>query len=399
MGWDNLEVVSGGDNEEAIQHNNTDERQSLFKQLSQFIGKDITSMISLPVWVFEPISFLEVLCEPMQFDELLHKAASAPDPIHRITYLSAWAIAGYVCATRTKKPFNPYLGETYEFLAPGNKYKCFCEQVSHHPPISVAHITSDKFMLDLEMELKTKFTGNSSDVIVLGSNHFTIPEFNDHFSWGHLDTCAHNVIIGGMWVDHFGTLEVINHTTGDKAVYTVSRAGWLGSGRFQVNGEIFDSKGNLRMKVSGKWNDSLLATKIQDGNPQGEPILLWKRGTFPASKWNWPKFNDDLNWLDDKYEAILPPTDSRLRPDRRWLEKGDNDTAGKEKHRLEEEQRAIRRARETKGEEYHPKYFKSVNDDKWGHRWVYQGGYWEERENRIKEVESGKSDKQEENKQ
>lgn len=62
--------------------------------------------------------------------------------------------------------------------------------------------------------------------------------------------------------------------------------------------------------------------------------------------------------MDSEYESILPPTDSRLRGDRRALEKGDNDLAGKEKHRIEEEQRAIRRERESKHEEYSPKYFK-----------------------------------------
>jgi hypothetical protein len=73
MGWDTLEVTAGGNNEEKVQNTNIDERQSLFKQLSGFIGKDITSMISLPVWVFEPFSFLQVMCEPLQFDELLLK--------------------------------------------------------------------------------------------------------------------------------------------------------------------------------------------------------------------------------------------------------------------------------------------------------------------------------------
>jgi hypothetical protein len=33
------------------------------------------------------------------------------------------------------KPFNPLLGETFEFVKPG-KYKFFAEQVSHHPPIT-----------------------------------------------------------------------------------------------------------------------------------------------------------------------------------------------------------------------------------------------------------------------
>jgi hypothetical protein len=35
---------------------------------------------------------------------------------------------------RFKKPFNPILGETYEFVT--KDYKYFAEQVSHHPPLT-----------------------------------------------------------------------------------------------------------------------------------------------------------------------------------------------------------------------------------------------------------------------
>ena len=35
---------------------------------------------------------------------------------------------------RFKKPFNPILGETYEFVA--NNSRFIAEQVSHHPPIT-----------------------------------------------------------------------------------------------------------------------------------------------------------------------------------------------------------------------------------------------------------------------
>mmetsp|Transcript_41757 Transcript_41757/g.40109 ORF Transcript_41757/g.40109 Transcript_41757/m.40109 type:complete len:81 (-) Transcript_41757:372-614(-) len=32
------------------------------------------------------------------------------------------------------KPFNPLLGETYEYVT--DKFEFLCEQVSHHPPVS-----------------------------------------------------------------------------------------------------------------------------------------------------------------------------------------------------------------------------------------------------------------------
>lgn len=53
--------------------------------------------------------------------------------------------------------------------------------------------------------------------------------------------------------------------------------------------------------------------------------------------------------LSDALKEKLPPSDSRLRPDQRALEMGDTDTAIKEKHRLEENQRARRRKLQEKG--------------------------------------------------
>lgn len=56
-------------------------------------------------------------------------------------------------------------------------------------------------------------------------------------------------------------------------------------------------------------------------------------------------------------KAILPPTDSRIRPDRYWLEKGDTKKAASEKHRVEEKQRAERRQRERAGTDWSPRWF------------------------------------------
>jgi hypothetical protein len=207
MGWD-LQVESGGQSEDEIKHSNNDERQSLFKQLSGFMGKDITSMISLPVWIFEPFSFLQVICEPMQFEELLNQVLQVfifPDAIgkYKRRLRSPISILGCVRHRRiqlrhsfkyfpniflfltTEKPFNPLLGETFEFIA--DRYKYFAEQVSHHPPIGVAEAKSDKYLLQFEMELKTKFSGNSTDVTVHGTNQFRTFKFNDYFTWGHLE--------------------------------------------------------------------------------------------------------------------------------------------------------------------------------------------------------------------
>lgn len=71
LGMDQLKV------EETEGENKTDidegKRKGLFSQLSSYVGKDITSMISLPVWIFEPLSFLQIMSEPLQYEALLQK--------------------------------------------------------------------------------------------------------------------------------------------------------------------------------------------------------------------------------------------------------------------------------------------------------------------------------------
>lgn len=59
---------------------------------------------------------------------------------------------------------------------------------------------------------------------------------------------------------------------------------------------------------------------------------------------------------DIKTRPPLPPTDARFRPDIRKMEEGDIDTAGQEKNRLEEKQRATRRNMEKRREEWQPRY-------------------------------------------
>ena len=45
----------------------------------------------------------------------------------------------------------------------------------------------------------------------------------------------------------------------------------------------------------------------------------------------------NLNYTDEDLEKVLPPTDSRRWPDMRAMERGDYETADREKKRLEEE--------------------------------------------------------------
>lgn len=50
-----------------------EDRKRLFSKLTGLIGKDIVSLLSLPVSLFEPTSVLQTMVEPLRHSELLFK--------------------------------------------------------------------------------------------------------------------------------------------------------------------------------------------------------------------------------------------------------------------------------------------------------------------------------------
>lgn len=72
------------------------------------------------------------------------------------------------------------------------------------------------------------------------------------------------------------------------------------------------------------------------------------------------RFAIALNEPCPRLLPLLPPTDSRFRPDQRALELGEWTVATQEKLRLEEKQRQARRQRKAAGLEYRPSWFRQV---------------------------------------
>lgn len=109
--------------------------------------------------------------------------------------------------------------------------------------------------------------------------------------------------------------------------------------------------------------------------------LLWQVRPRPEDSsqfYNFTYFALSLNELRDEMKKVLPPTDSRLRPDIRLLEEGDVDSASSEKNRLEEKQRDARKNRKGSKAGYSPLWFKQEQNPFTNEEdWIYQGGYWE----------------------
>lgn len=93
------------------------------------------SRIAMPVNFNEPISFTQRLCEDLEYSDLLTRAANSKTPAERMVWVSAFTASGFAsqAKSRTGKPFNPLLGETYELDRRAEQgWRAIAEQVS--PP-------------------------------------------------------------------------------------------------------------------------------------------------------------------------------------------------------------------------------------------------------------------------
>jgi hypothetical protein len=238
-----------------------DQRPGLMKILGKAIGLDITT-IAIPVTYNEPTSFLQRMMEYLTYSELLDKANKAEDPDLRTLYVTLFVISSYATTERTSKPFNPLLGETYEYVDPHKGLRFFAEQVSHHPPIGACIGESPNFEYVQDQLVKTKFLGNSLEVTPQGHNEVRLKATNERFVWDNLKTVVHNIIIGRVWIDHFGDIVVQCREDERKATLKFKACGWFSKGWHEVDGTVFSKEGKPRYQLHGKWNESIYVTLL-----------------------------------------------------------------------------------------------------------------------------------------
>ncbi|KAM3485127.1 hypothetical protein MY8738_001595 [Beauveria namnaoensis] len=380
---------------------------SLWGILKSMIGKDMTKM-TLPVSFNEPTSLLYRCGEDMEYSDLLDMAASRPDSIERLIYVAAFAASEYASSIgRVAKPFNPLLGETFEYVRPDKNYRFFTEQVSHHPPIGAAWAESPNWTYWGESNVKSKFYGKSFDVAHLGTWFLKVRPTNggkeDFYSWKKVTSSVIGIITGNPTIDHYGTMEVKNWTTGEVAVLEMKPRGWKVSSAYQVAGKVMDADGGVRFSMGGRWNSKLYARLTPgyeanlDASAKGSSdeqvhsgsmtdpsraYLVWQANERPTGiPFNLTPFVLTFNHIDDKLRQWIAPTDSRLRPDQRAMEDGEYDFAATEKNRLEENQRARRRKREEAGEHFTPAWFSRARCEVTGEMyWQFNHKYWKQRE-------------------
>ncbi|XP_016415620.1 oxysterol-binding protein 1-like isoform X2 [Sinocyclocheilus rhinocerous] len=336
---------------------------NLWSIMKNCIGKEL-SKIPMPVNFNEPLSMLQRLSEDLEYYELLDRAAKCQSSLEQMCYVAAFTVSSYSTTVhRTGKPFNPLLGETFELdRVQESGYRSLCEQVSHHPPAAAHHAISERgWTLRQEIALASKFRGKYLSIMPLGSIHCIFEKSTNHYTWKKVTTTVHNIIVGKLWIDQSGEIDVVNHKTGDRCHLKFAPYSYFSRDvARKVTGVVTDKDGKAHYVLSGTWDEKMEYSRVMQSSRRGENGAdgrqktvyqtlkakeLWRKTPLPEGAENMYYFSTLALTLNELEEGVAP-TDSRRRPDQRLMEQGRWEEANAEKQRLEEKQRTVRRERE-----------------------------------------------------
>uniref|UniRef100_A0A8C9A0N5 Oxysterol-binding protein n=1 Tax=Prolemur simus TaxID=1328070 RepID=A0A8C9A0N5_PROSS len=384
---------------------------NLWSIMKNCIGREL-SRIPMPVNFNEPLSMLQRLTEDLEYHQLLDNAVTCASSVEQMCLVAAFSVSSYSTTVhRIAKPFNPMLGETFELDRLDDMgLRSLCEQVSHHPP-SAAHYVCSKHGWSLwqEITISSKFRGKYISIMPLGAIHLEFQASGNHYVWRKSTSTVHNIIVGKLWIDQSGDIEIVNHKTNDRCQLKFLPYSYFSKeAARKVTGVVSDGQGKAQYVLSGSWDEQMECAKIVQSSPSSPSSdgkqktvyqtlpakLLWKKYPLPENAENMYYFSELALTLNELEDGVAP-TDSRLRPDQRLMEKGRWDEANAEKQRLEEKQRSTRRRRlesltpssgcsteaEKEADAYLPLWFEKKRDPLTGEMaCIYKGGYWEAKE-------------------
>ncbi|XP_059158300.1 oxysterol-binding protein-related protein 1-like isoform X3 [Physella acuta] len=382
---------------------------SFWSILKQCIGKEL-SKITMPVVFNEPLSFIQRLAEYLEYAPLIEKATTCDNPVERMEYVTAFAVSALSSNwERIGKPFNPLLGETFELDRPDLGFRFIGEQVSHHPPITAVHAEGRGYCIHGSIQPKLKFWGKTVEINPKGIISLELYKYKETYTWQNVNCCIHNVIVGSLWVEHYGTMEIACNTSSIKAVLNFKQSGWFAKDLHHVEGYIFNGKKKERA-LYGSWvlgmysspadvydkfiNDTEAVAnyraKHEKKDAQKMTLLTYNyqlqnqktiwlvnpRPPHSSDYYHFSLFAMTLNELLPGMKQALPPTDSRFRPDIRSMEEGKIDQSAEEKNRVEEKQREARKERKKRSKEWQPRWF-TLTKSGGREDWVFNPTYWQ----------------------
>ncbi|KAL3745868.1 hypothetical protein ACJRO7_014895 [Eucalyptus globulus] len=317
-------------------------------------GSDLTNFQLPPIFNI-PKSQLQCFGEPLYCtrEDMLSRCCSAESPLERLTSVVAWSISITRPLIFGVAPYNPILGETHH-VSRGN-LNVLLEQVSHHPPVSALHATDDREELEMIwcQHPVPKFYGASVETEVHGKRQLKLLRLGETYVMNSPKLLIRFFPVPG--VDWVGNVRITCQGTGLGAELCYRSPSLMGRNRRSIKGKIMDlSSSKTLYEVDGHWDSTVTVKDVSNGK---QKVIYNAAEIISGSKT--PQVKDSKCVLGSESAVVWSEVSLGI------LSK-DWDRAREAKKAVEEEQRKLKKERDSKGETWVPKHFTVSYDKKNG---------------------------------
>jgi len=333
-----------------------------------------------PVYFNEPLSMGQKQCEKFFYLNLLKKVSQEKNKPLQLGYISAFIIGEiFLGLNRNLKPFNPIIGETYEYFDNENNFRYYSEQVSHNPQITAFIGETPDFALygDTKNSTSFKILKGAMELDFMNKVHLHIKSTNDHFVYNRPNIMAKGFLKPPLHSDYSGTTIIENQLFPEyKAEIKFIEESWTNSTLGLIEGKI-TCEDKAIYSIKGNWNNNIYLVDSNDKNKKIDLLTIDQNQEYlknSEGNYELPSICYNLNYMDNNLEKSLPGNDSRFRQDMRLLEEApDTKEAQVYKEKYEEKQR-----KELNNENHKILFFDEKFDKESGENYfIPNGKYWE----------------------
>ena len=347
----------------------------------------------LPIQFNEPLNTLQRECERFIFCDLLSKAADEKTPQMKMAYIVAFLTAEMSMSIgRVLKPMIPLVGESFEYVDNNLHYRFFGEEVQRLPSHVSAYIAEGdkwRYWADNRNTASFRFFAGAYGVdfgnkihLELFNSEKTGDKKHDTFVYNRPSTLLKGILVNKLHYDYSGSVTI---TSPDYPDYECT-VEYISDNYEEgiVEGKITKGEDNIIYNIGGNWKKELYIT---DANEENKQVLFTvKEEDFfknSVDGYILPSYSCNFNHITDELKAVLPPSDTRFRPDQREYEIGSTEKSQEIKKTIEEMQQYKQELLDKANKEYQPVYFSNeYNEESKDFVFMYKGGYWEDRANK-----------------
>ena len=266
------------------------------------------------------------------------------DPIERMKYLFAFAVSGVhqgPMKCRSRAPFNPILGETFQAVNEKDGSRLYLEQTEHHPPtFNFSVVGPNKHF---EYNGFGTIDAHLTNINIIKGERIgkTILKFDDGslFTFTTLKTRINGIIMGDRIYNYYGDLIIKDYKNKVECIMNLTdevQQGMLSKLWYGKTNPQYDESIAVIKQVNPQ-------TKNKDVKAKG--YASWLGQVIFGDKTYWSIFDEEQKWTQTGIDFILP-SDSTKREDLEALVKGNLEEAQEKKEKLEQLQREDQKKRE-----------------------------------------------------